>query len=554
MKEFKFTKTQLFFIGSFITSLYMLPYIILGENMYICDHDFLDSHQAYLKVLKDNDSLWSLNGIFPSMDGVPVAGFDSLYPLRLLIYYLFEPYTAFLIGDWIARIVGFIGMFLLLNYYSGNNYKKQLSALICSIMFGFLWFHDGYFELGSAGYPLLLFNFLCLKNNKNILVNCASLIFIASFSSIFHLSFFACILMSGYFIYLYLKEKIIYSNLLLGICVLGLSSIIFSYNLFLNFFLSDVVSHRVEFQGGSNLLSCIKGCISLLFRTQEHTGVLDSIPIIILLFISFFLEHTYKNKHVKQIVVVILSIVIFWGIYQLTKYTFPTISIIQKFQADRFYFMLPSLWIILLYFIIVNMNKDNFRKTMIFVIIIFTFGGIVKSNPEFAHLIKHIAKSDKTYPTYKQFYDTALFNKIKKDVPVSSKTCSIGFYPSVLSYNGFYTLDGYYVSYPLEYKHRFRKVIAKELEKSPEIKDYFDNWGNRCYLFSSELGLNFLYGKNTDIREVKNLEIDTVALKNLGCEYVLSAVQIQNFKNLNLKYINSYTNENSYWKIYVYKL
>ena len=168
--------------------------------------------------------------------------------------------------------------------------------------------------------------------------------------------------------------------------------------------------------------------------------------------------------------------------------------------------------------------------------------------------IKHIAKSDKTYPTYKQFYDTALFNKIKKDVPVSSKTCSIGFYPSVLSYNGFYTLDGYYVSYPLEYKHRFRKVIAKELEKSPEIKDYFDNWGNRCYLFSSELGLNFLYGKNTDIREVKNLEIDTVALKNLGCEYVLSAVQIQNFKNLNLKYINSYTNENSYWKIYVYKL
>lgn len=515
MEILRLTKNQQLFIGCVITSLYMLPYIIYGEDMYIYVHDFLDSHQAYLKVLKDNGLLWSPNMMFPSIEGLSISDLDSLYPLKLLIYYLFEPYTALLISDWLARIVGFIGMFLLLNYYSDNNYRNQLYVLICAIMFGVIWFHDGYFELSSAGYPLLLFNFLCLKNNQHVIISYVSLIFIASFSSIFMLSFFACILMSGYFTWLYLKEKKIYGKFFIGICILGMSSVIFSYNLFFNFFFSNEISHRVEFQGGCNLSSCITGSISILLHSQEHVGTLISTPIIILLIFSFFSDCTYKNKRVKQILTAIFSIILFWGFYQYIKYLFPTAVSIQMFQADRFYFMFPSLWIILLYFIIVNMKQNKFRLTLILVSIVFTLGGIVKSNPEYAHLIKHNMKSEKTYPTYRQFYDTALFKKIKQDVPNGAKTCAIGLEPSILSYNGFYTLDGYFVSYPLAYKHRFRKVIAKELEKSTELKDYFDKWGSRCYIFSSELGKENMNSKTTEM-EIENIEINVNILRNMG--------------------------------------
>jgi hypothetical protein len=52
----------------------------------------------------------------------------------------------------------------------------------------------------------------------------------------------------------------------------------------------------------------------------------------------------------------------------------------------------------------------------------------------------------------------------------------------------FHTLDGYWSNYPLSHKHAFREIIADELEKSPALKSYFDDWGSRVYLFNSYTG------------------------------------------------------------------
>lgn len=119
-------------------------------------------------------------------------------------------------------------------------------------------------------------------------------------------------------------------------------------------------------------------------------------------------------------------------------------------------------------------------------------------------------------------------------------------------YNEIPSVDFYHNLYPLEYKHKFRKVIAKELEKDPSLQAYFDNWGNRCYIFSSELGRNYLYGKNSEIREVNNLEIDTESLRDLGCSYIISAVKINNAGQLDINYINTYSTPESFWELYVY--
>ena len=70
---------------------------------------------------------------------------------------------------------------------------------------------------------------------------------------------------------------------------------------------------------------------------------------------------------------------------------------------------------------------------------------------------------------------------------VGSEMCirdSLGISPAPALMHGFYTVDGYSNNYPLEYKHRFREVIAPEIEKNEEVRVYFDTWGNRCYLFN----------------------------------------------------------------------
>ncbi len=89
------------------------------------------------------------------------------------------------------------------------------------------------------------------------------------------------------------------------------------------------------------------------------------------------------------------------------------------------------------------------------------------------------------------------------------------------------TVDGYVNFYPLRYKASFRKVIAGELDKSKLLQRYFDTWGNRVYVFSSELGKEYEYTKEHQV-PVRHLSINTAQLKQIGATYLLSAVPIKN--------------------------
>ena len=61
----------------------------------------------------------------------------------------------------------------------------------------------------------------------------------------------------------------------------------------------------------------------------------------------------------------------------------------------------------------------------------------------------------------------------------------IGLNPAPALVYGFYTIDGYSNNYDLRYKKEFREIIENEIEQAKYLLDYFDNWGSRCYLFSS---------------------------------------------------------------------
>lgn len=147
----------------------------------------------------------------------------------------------------------------------------------------------------------------------------------------------------------------------------------------------------------------------------------------------------------------------------------------------------------------------------------------------------------------------AIEKSISDDDFVGHKIVCLGLHPSILEYNGFHTVDSYMANYPLSYKHRFRKVIASELAQSETLKDYFDHWGSRCYLFSAELGNDFLWGKHKN-GKVSNLAIDIEALKELDCKYIFSAVEIENYASLKLDYKGAYTTSDSFWNIRVYKI
>jgi hypothetical protein len=139
---------------------------------------------------------------------------------------------------------------------------------------------------------------------------------------------------------------------------------------------------------------------------------------------------------------------------------------------------------------------------------------------------------------------------------------SIGIHPGIAQYNGFYTLDVYSNIYPLEYKHKFRRIIEKELEKSEDVRRVFDDNAKRCYLLSAELhndkrrGLTFARGitKKQGHLKIKKLELNTAALKEMGGEYIFSAVEILNYAETGLSFEKAFETSASPWKIYLYKV
>jgi hypothetical protein len=159
--------------------------------------------------------------------------------------------------------------------------------------------------------------------------------------------------------------------------------------------------------------------------------------------------------------------------------------------------------------------------------------------------------------TFAEYFSPALFREVRDYIaarPTDYRVASLGLAPSIALYNGFETVDGYWVNYPLEYKHRFRRAIAGELAKDPKLASYFDEWGSRCYLFSAELGQEYLYTRNAAKRRIEHLDVSTADLSGLGARYVLSAVEIGNASELGWKLEKKFERSDSPWEIYLYAL
>ena len=153
--------------------------------------------------------------------------------------------------------------------------------------------------------------------------------------------------------------------------------------------------------------------------------------------------------------------------------------------------------------------------------------------------------------TFEKFFAESLFAEVKQDIsaPLEEyRVASLGLHPAIAAYNGFQTIDWYLTYYPLQKKQNLRKIIGKELDKDESLKQYFDGWGNRLYLFSADLGRDFLAKRQTDFIEMP--EFDLSELRLSGVRFLFSRVELKNGPPL----FGKYTHDDSHWDIYVYSL
>lgn len=545
-------------IISFLLLLSFFAFIIfLGEDASIRVHDNLEANIAWYKSLADQHLL--LASSYTPNETVmqaPRIAFGSEWSLIAWLFVWFKPIVAYNINVILMSLVAFIGTYL----FTKDTLKlsPQISPLI-ALGFALLpfWFSGG---LSSAGQPLLFWSFDRILKKYNSIIDWIIFLLFPFYSSLILSGLFMMGLMVGYLGINFLKKerKIAYGTGVLSLIILTIGYILVDYRLFLDILKigtpAGFTPHRVEFVQGNTFAESIKAAKNSFLGGQNHFPSFHTYLILPLFFLFCFYKIIYRKVlpigegWVGLVLVLIAIIDGFWNFagFEALKDKLP---ILKAIQLDRFYSLYPILWFGVFVFIIRELPiKIAIILASIQVMIVLFSNQLVGD-----YIKKTIHGRD--YVSYREFYAEDLFSKVKnvlkQDENPNKRVGMVGLHPAVAQYNQIPTIDGYVVLYSLAYKHQIQLIIQPELNQNKFIKNYFEQWGSRCYLFDNEVVIagDGILKKQKCCTE--SLDYDFDKLKQLKCGYILSAVEVRH-RSEHLKLLSKVEDAN--WRVWIYKI
>lgn len=588
--------------GLVLSCLFMIPYFLLGGGSIVTYHDQLDGELfSYLLTAK---YLFTDIRVYPEiMNGLPAAGAVPPAPLFVLLYAAFKPFTAFMISQWIIYLTAFLGMYLLLMRLTG----REFISFSIAVIFMLMPFYPVY-GLCIPGQPLLFFAVLALFDKERRSAVSSSfprkagyyfstdsifyylIIFFYGISSSLVLAGFACLLLLG-------GSALIHTITALRLKKRGSLSLWFSLIVLLTSYISvnSGLIRQVLFPGNTYISHKTEMVLSPqnfsdYFKEAFTTGIsyAQSFHLVLFILMLFCLLLFFMNAVVKKeslfsgsdklpllkalrVLLFIFLICLFYAFYHghfITEIRNISGGILKTFNLDRVCWLLPTAWCILAGYLLsfiagLREHKTAARSCSLclkYGIISATLGiwgiTVLLHSPLRPNLSKLLKGGDYYALDWDRFFAEDIFSQIDSAIgkPKDSyHVISIGIYPAAAAYNGFYCLDGYSNNYPLEYKHTFRRIMEDELEKSDYIRDFFDNWGNRCYITTAEQANYYTFEKKWN-SVIYDLDLNTDVLKELDCRYVFSAAYLMNAEEKGLTLLREapFETEGSWYHIYVY--
>jgi len=568
---------------------YFFPSVFLFEDSYITIHDNLDSDFVWQKVLKESNKTFVFDNdckIDNYMNGIPRNSMPSSFNLVTIIYYLCnDSLLAYMLNKIILHIIAFIGMNLFLKDFLFTEKHEKKYVYLISILFGTLPFYASNFSLSIPGVPIILWCLTLAYLERLKYWHYIIIFLFGLYSSLVYIGFF--ILIPSFIIisYQFIFKKRIKSQMIRSSVILLISYFLSDLNIIIQYFSSEYISNRIErVQLGNNFINTLRICKSFLLNGQYHAKSENKLilaPLILTISILYVYIFTIQKVKVNQklwrkffiTLCTMLFVVLIFGITKSNFYIAiqDKLTLLKIIEWNRFYFLAPFLWY-LIFAISLKILLDFFNsKSATFLALLLIFGQfiyILTNNQElkinYSKILQNLElknlqalEKHSKYPSLKEFYDPELFDSIKKFIGVPQnqyRIISIGIFPEISAYNGFYCLDSYQRNYPLTYKKQFRKIIQLELEKSKLTREYFDNWGNRCYVMPAELNKKFSIYKFDEQKTLQNILIDKKEFNKMNGKYVFSTVRINTLINKQFHFLREFSRKNSYWKIFLYEV
>lgn len=575
----------LWWTGILFLAITFAPYLILGEGSVFPVHDQLDETlMAY--VLNARHYKISGAAVLPELlGGCNAIALQPSAVLFILMYRFLPVFWAFVLQYLIVSGAGFFGMYGSVKEITGSS----ILAVVAAGCFCLLPIPPVY-GLSVLGVPMLLYCFLCLYQKKHVMGCFVGILF---FGLTTHLVLIGYVVLGFWLLailWLWIRKR---PNRLIALGFLWLTGIYIAVNhsLFGELLLgrSNYVSHREELVNyAMPFWSTVQ---NVFFNSAQHAVSLHHrliLPICVTLVLGIVFREKLGEKGRKRLRAAWLGMAVLAGIALL--YGFCHLSAVvdiknrcggflHYFQLERFYWLYPAGWYLefALCFSLwwdygVNMqeNMDGREagkclvrrhlvlKTLALACLLYPTLQEIKYESYFYQNVNQINNGSGItgYITWESFYSEDLMEQIEEVIGRDMSTyrvAHLGMSPAPALMHGFYTVDGYSNNYPLEYKHQFRKVIEKELEKNEATRLYFDEWGSRCYLFNGASGNAYMLSKSMKIK-YEGLEFNLDALRDLSCEYIFSAGEILDSEGMGLVFMGYYETETSYWGVWLYQL
>lgn len=546
----------LIWVALLIIGLYLSPLVILGENAHIRVHDNLDSNLAWYKTLAESGEIFgSPTATIPQViNGLPRNTFGSELTGIVWLFALFPTMVAYTISQVITRYIAFLGMYLLLRDHFINERKWAVIRVGVALSFALTPFWPSGM-LSTLGMPLALWAFLNIRAGKRTWKNVIVLTLLPLYSSIV-LGFFFFLSAMGLFWFIDSVGRKRWNLRFIGaIAYMTLIYFLVEYRLVYSFLFSTELNSRDEYlHARLSLFRVFRLTLKNYLLGHTHVMTVHGLIIFPITMMGLYVVIRYRLWSTERVFIVffvlnfLLSLWYSIWFYKGWKPITERFHFMDTFNFARYHFLRPMvIYICFALGLKILWHRYKEWKQLVYLFLIAQIVLLGLFNDEIIHRKK---------PSVREFYAVEQFTEIKDYInkPLDEyRVVSIGIHPAIAQYNGFYTLDTYNNFYPLSYKHKFRRIIEKELAKNNKIRTYFDEWGGRCYIFTAQLGKSYMIKKSSK-KKLKNLELNMQPFKQLGGEYVLSALPINNSDENRMVLEKVFESRESAWKIYLYKV
>ena len=555
-------------LGLLAVSIIGLLYALLGEGSYVEVHDQVDGE--ILNYIYQAKYLFRGDVIPEFMNGMDKASMTPPAPLAVLFYVILPPFGAYVAVQWLVVMVGFLGMYYLCKYLG----MPEEVGFLAGVLFAYMPFYPTY-GLAALGQPMLVLCYLQWLKGERKISGLLGICFYGLMSSLTLVGFVWLLLCGIHLLYLLCKkEKQGAFKSFIALLTLTATYGLTNLDLIKSVLGQGFTTHREEMvlQPTADLVGKLS---ELLLQGGSYSKTYAAPVLVVALFmmsIGMVRKTDGSKLRNKRLAIFLLGILglavlaVLWNAGTVVELRNAIGGVFTYFQADRVYWIFPFLWMLVFALCLeytvymVGCYKDYPVKAMLLGIgcVLFLFqGASIFRDSTVNKNVRLLLVDGYEQVTWESLYMEDVFEEIEAVVEQdkgSYSVVSLGMYPSVALYNGFTCADGYSNNYDMEYKHAFRKIISGELKKNGEVRDYFDDWGNRCYLATGQRGFDAMVQKGSDF-VYKKPSFNLEAMEELNIRYIFAAAKVEGSEYEEMLVAGSpFSSESSYYEIYVYDL